>query len=126
MYAEHTDLFTVRVKIINNFLGCLAEGTDCDDYAVGIGCAVVIEYMMLTARNLGKLCHCFLNKVRNCLVVVIYALTHLEVHIRIRACTADYRMVRIQSAVTELLNSLMVKKLIEIRVINDLNFLNLM
>ena len=124
MNCNHTNLLALAIEVINSLNQSLVQGTHSDNYALCIRCAIVIEYMVLTAGNLCQVSHSLLNQVRHSLIILIYSLASLEINIIVLGSTADARMVRIQGVAAEPVHSIPVQNLAQLIIRNNLNLLD--
>ena len=84
----------IHIQIINRLVGGLCAGTHHDDHALGIGCAHVVEQVIGTPHDLGKLIHHRLDLIRTGVVVRIAGFPRLKVDVGILCGTAQHGMVR--------------------------------
>ena len=125
MHVQQADLLALSIQVIHNLLRRLADGAHRDDHAIGILRAIVVEQVMLTARDLCEISHGLLDELRNGLVVFIDGLALLEVDIRVLRRAADDRMIRVQCAAAERLDRIPVEQLAEVIVVDELDLLDL-
>ena len=125
MNGEQTDFLALCVEVFGNLLRRLANRPHCDDDAIRIGRAVVVEEMVLTARDLRHLRHCLFNELGNGIVVAVDRLAALEVDVWVLCRTAYCRMVRVECTAAELIDRIPVENLREIGIVHDLDLLNL-
>ena len=126
MDIQQADLLALGVQVIHNLLRRLADGAHRDNHALGVFCTVVVEQVMLTARDLREVRHGLLDELWNRIVVFVDSLALLEVDIRVLRRTANDRMIRIQCATAERLDRIPVEQLAEVIIIDELDFLDLM
>ena len=126
MNGQKTGLFAVCVEVIDNFLRRLANGTHRDNDAFRIRSTVIIERMILTARDFAEIGHRFVNKFRQSFIVRVDGFACLEINIRILSRTAKNRMIRRQCAFAERLNGIPVEDFAEIVKADRFDFLDLM
>ncbi len=100
MHGKKADLFTLGIEIIHGFAGCLTDGAHGDDDALGILRAMIVEEVVLAARDLREIRHGFLYKLRQRLVILVGGFLRLEVDVRVLRRAADDRMIRVQCACT--------------------------
>ena len=125
VYVQETDLLPLRVEVVDRLLDRLADGAHGDDDAVGILRAVVVEEMMLAARDLCEVSHGLLDELWQCIVEAVGCFTRLEVDVRVRRGAAQDRVVRVQRAAAEGLDGIPVEKLCEVFVVDRLDLLDL-
>ena len=123
---DQTDLLACSGEVVDNFLGNVAYRTHCDDHAVCIGSAVVVEEIVIRTELLVDLLHVLLNNSGQCIVNRVAGLAVLEEHVVVLMGTAHSRMLRVQSVSTELRNGIHVAHFLEVSVVPELNLLDLM
>ena len=126
MNGEQTDLLALCVEVFGNLLRRLADRAHCDDDAIRIGRAVVVEEMVLAPRDLRHLRHCLFDKLRDSVIVAVDRLASLEVDVGVLCRTAYRRMIRVECTAAELIDCIPVEDLREIGIVHDLDLLNLM
>ena len=125
MNGDNTHLLATLVQEINALTQSLGYRAHCYNYAVSVLSSVVNERLVLTTCNLRYLGHSLSHHIRHCIIELVCSLASLEVDIWILGCTTSYRLLRIESALAELLQSLTVKQLCERSLVHKLNLLNL-
>ena len=120
-----TNLLALCGQVVDNFLCYVADGAHSDDNALSVRCTVVVEQLVVGAQLLVYLAHVLLNDFRNCFVVNVGSLAVLEEDVAVFVGTTHNRMLRIQCAGTELLNSLHVAHISQIVVIPYSDLLDL-
>ena len=126
VYIQHADFFAVGIERIGDVLADVGDRADRDDDAVSIGCAVVVEEMVASAGDLGDLIHVALNDVREGIVEGVRCFAVLEVNVRVFCGAADDRMIRIESAGSEVRKGFLVDERSELFIAHDLDLLDLM
>ena len=71
-----------------------------------IGSTVVVEQLIVCTDLLVYLLHVILNDAGDSVIVRIASLTSLEEDIRVLSCTTKYRMLRVESSLSELVDLL--------------------
>ncbi len=94
---DHANLFASLGQCIDGFLGHFRARTHHDDDLLGIGGAVIIKQVILTARQLRGAVHDRLHDARNGVVERLAGFTRLEEDVGVLRCTADLRTIRAQS-----------------------------
>ena len=122
---NQADLAAVCIHIINNFLGNVADRTHRNDDTVRIGSAVVVKQLVIGAELGVDLCHVVFHNARNCIIELVAGLTVLEEYVAILVRAAHHRVLRIQCVLTERLNSVHVAHFLQVRIVPNLNLLNL-
>ena len=126
MYRQQADFLAVLIQIIHRLLNRLADRSHRNDDAVRILGTIIIKQMVLAAGDFCHLRHCLFHQLRQRMVILIGCLALLEIHIRILSRTTDDRMIRVQCAAAELLNSIPVKNLRKILIVHHFDFLDFM
>ena len=126
MHSDETELLASLVLLVDDGLDDVVDGAHGDDDISGILGAVVNERSVLTARDLGHLLHVLGHDVGQSVVVLVLQFAGLEVDVRVLGGTTGYRVLRIQSALTIFLQSLVVNQLAKLLHISSLNLLNFM
>ena len=116
----------MRVEVINDFFCNIADGAHGDNDAVSIGSAIVVKELVVGAELLVDLLHIGFNDCGQSIVVLVASLTVLEEDIAVFVRAAHCRSVRIQAMLTELVDSLHIAHFLEILVVPDSDFLDLM
>ena len=78
---DHADLFAFGVEVIDGLFGGFCTAAHNDDDAVGVLCAVVIDEVILPARDGGDLVHHLLNDGGNRKVVLVGRFSVLEIDV---------------------------------------------
>ena len=116
----------MRVEVVDDFLGHVADGAHGDDDTVSIRGAVVVEQLVVGADLGIDLAHVLLDQIRHGVIIFIGRLTVLEEDIAVFVAAAHLRMLRVQAALTEGIDRIHVHHLGQIVIIPDGNLLNLM
>ena len=124
-YLYKTDLFAVRVEVVDDFLGDVADRTHSNDNALCIGCAVVVEETVVGAELFVYLIHIFLDDSRELLVVGVARLAVLEEDIAVFGRTAENGVIGIERACAELLDGIPIDHILEILKLPDVDLLDL-
>ena len=103
---DEADLLAVGVQVVDDFLGHVADGAHGDDDAVGVRGAVVVEELVVGAELAVDLLHVVLDDAGDGLVVLVGGLAVLEEDVAVLVAAAHLRMLGVQRAGAELLNSL--------------------
>ena len=83
MHRDHTHFFTAGIEHIRRLFGDIADRAHADHDTFRVGRAVVIEKLVIAARDFIDLAHVFLDDFRNRLIVAVGRFAILEVNIRI-------------------------------------------
>ena len=120
---DDTDLLALGVQVIDDFVSNVADRAHSDHDTVSIGCAVVVEQIVVGAQLLVDLGHVLLDHCGQCVVSGVAGLTVLEEHVAVLVGTAHLGVLGVQSLGTELLNSLHVAHFLQISVVPLLDLL---
>ena len=108
-------------------LACRLRGrTHEDDDVLGIGSAVVVEEVILAARDLGNLGEVLLHDLRNGVVVLVASLAVGEEGLRVLGRTTGVRTLRGHGAVAETLDPLGVDERTDVLHVHGLHLVVLM
>ena len=124
MYAKHANFFAFCIKFFYNGTNGVCAATHNDNHIFSVFCTVVVEQVIFATGNFGDFAHVFFYDFRKSIVVAVYCFTSLEVDVRVLSSTTDYRVVRVQAALTECRNCVFVQKFFQISVIHNFNFLD--
>ena len=120
---DDTDLLALGVQVVDDLVSNVADGTHSHDHAVSIGCAVVVEQIVVGAQLCVDLSHVLLNNSRQSVVNAVAGLAVLEEHVAVLVGTAHLGAFGVQSLLAELLNSLHVAHFLQISVVPLLDLL---
>ena len=123
---HEADLLAVRVEVVDDFLGHVADGAHGDDDTVSIRGAIVVEQLVVGADLGIDLAHVLLDQIRHGVIIFIGRLTVLEEDIAVFVAAAHLRMLRVQAALTEGIDRIHVHHLGQIVIIPDGDLLDLM
>ena len=98
---DQADLFAIGVQVVDDFFGNVAEGAHGDDDAVGIGCAVVVEQLVVGAQLGVDLVHVLFDDGRQVVVHAIACLAVLEEDVAVFVGTAHCGMLGVQGVGAE-------------------------
>ena len=110
MNSDHTHFLAISKLVIDHLTDSLGYRTHSDNDILGIFSSVINERTIGTTGNLGHFIHITSHNIRNCIVELVSRLSPLEIHIRILSGSLCYRVLRILSPITELLQSLHVNQ----------------
>ena len=122
---QETDLLALAVQVFDSLTDHTRGGTHRDDDAVGVRRAIVIEQTVVAAGHLVDLVHVVFHDARNCLIERVRGLPRLEVDVGIHDGTAHDRALRIQAALAERVERLLVDEALQFFVIDDVDLLDL-
>ena len=121
---DKADLFAVCVHVIDNFFGNVADRAHCDDDSVGIGCAVVVEELIVGAELGIDLVHVFFHDSRQCVIVLVAGFSVLEEDIAVFSGTAKNRRFRIEGTFSERLDSVHIDHFLKICIVPNFDLLD--
>ena len=113
------------VEVVDDFLDGLAGGTHGDDDLIGIGSAIVVEGLIVGADLLVDLVHVVNNNLGHGVVILVASLAGLEEDIAVLSLAAEHRMLGVQGAAAELIDSVPIQQVAQILVIPNLDLLDL-
>ena len=122
---DKTDLLAVGVHVVDDLLGHVADRAHCDDDAIRIGCAVVVEQLIIGAQLGVDLVHVLLDDGRQGVVVTVARLAVLEEDIAVLVGAAQDGMLGVERALAEGIHGVHIQHFGEIRVIPHLDLLDL-
>ena len=125
-HLHDTDLFAVAVHVIHRLFDRLIDGAHCDDDDLRVCGAVVIEELIIRADLLVDLVHVFLDNARQLVVCGVAGFAALEEDVRILRAAHLARVIRIQRAVLEGTDRIVIHHFIQVLVIPCFDFLNFM
>ena len=114
------------VQVVDDLVSNVADGAHSHDHTVSIGCAVVVEQIVVGAQLCVDLGHVLLNNSRQSVVNAVACLTMLEEHVAVLVGAAHLGVLGVQSLLAELLHSLHVAHFLQVGVIPLLDLLVLM
>ena len=123
---DDTDLLAACVQVVDDFVSNVADGAHSHDHTVSIGCAVVVEQIVVGAQLCVDLGHVLFNNSRQSVVNAVACLTMLEEHVAVLVGAAHLGVLGVQSLLAELLDSLHVAHFLQVGVIPLLDLLVLM
>ena len=124
--SHHTDLLALLHQVVDALAGRLRGRTHEDDDVLGIGSAVVVEEVILAARDLGNLGEVLLHDLRNGVVVLVASLAVGEEGLRVLGRTTGVRTLRGHGAVAETLDPLGVDERTDVLHVHGLHLVVLM
>ncbi len=122
---DQADLLAVGVQVVDDFLEHVADGAHGHDDAVGIGCAVVVEQIVVGAQLLVDLRHVLLDHGGQRVVNAVAGLTVLEEDVAVLVAAAHLRVLGVQSAGRGTPHGLHVAHFLQIGVVPLLDLLDL-
>ena len=119
---EHADFLTLRVEVIDGLFDCFRTATHEDDDAVGVLCAVVVDEVILPARDARNLVHHRLDDAGDSLVELVCGFPVLEVDVGVlrRACLM--RMFGVEGTGAEAVDVGEVDERLDFVVLDDIDF----
>ena len=125
VYLQEAHLLALGVQVVDDLLCAAGHGAHGHNDALGVGCTVVVEQMVLAAGQLADLGHVVLHHVGQVGVVGIVGLAQLEVDIGVIHQRAHAGILRIQGIGTELGQSVIVHQLGVLVVVQHVDLLDL-
>ena len=122
---HQTDLLAVGVQVVDDLLGHVADGAHGHDHAVSVGCAVVVEQLIVGAQLGVDLLHALLHHGGQSLIVLVAGLAVLEEDITVLVRAAHMGMLGVQSMTAELGHGVHVAHVLQILVIPHGDLLDL-
>ena len=117
MNLDHTDLLAVGVQIIDDLLGHVADRAHGDNDAVGVGSAIVVEQLVISAQLLVDLVHILLNDGGQSLIELVAGLAVLEEDISVFVRAAGVGPLRVESVLAERGNGVHVAHILKVFII---------
>ena len=121
---NETELSAFSVEEIDCFFDCITYRTHSDDNVISVRSTVVVEELVVCTDLLVNLVHVVFNDSRELVVEFVTSFTSLEEDITVLSSTAENRVFRVKSTVSESLSSLLVEHIFEILVIPSFNLLD--
>ena len=119
------DLLTLGVEIVNNFFGCVADAAHGYHYLGGIGCAVVVEELVVSAEATVYFVHVFLDNCGEIVVGSVCGLAVLEEYVAVLSGAAENGVSGHIGACAECGNGILVKHFAQLIIIPYFDFLQL-
>ena len=121
---HQTDLLAMSVQVVDDFLSHVVDGAHGNDDAVSIGCAVVVEQLIVGAQLLVDLAHVLLNDGRQSLIVLVAGLTVLEENVVVLVRAAHCGPFGVQGVLAEGIHSIHVHHFLQVFVVPNCNLLD--
>ena len=121
---DQTDLLAAGAQIIDRLFGRLAGRAHADDDAVSLGIAVVVEGMILAARQLGDVVHVLDDRLGQLVVERIAGFAGLEEDVGVLSRALDEGMLGVKRISLELGDRIVVDQLGQILIVKRLDLLN--
>ena len=125
MDLHHAHLAALSVQIVHSLLHGLAGGAHHHDDFLSVGCAVVIEQLVITAGELVDLVHVVLDGVGQGIGLDVGAFLALEVDVGVHVVAPVGGMLRVQGLMAEGLQCLLIHQTTEILIVQSLDPLHL-
>ena len=134
LYAERTVetdfyksvFFACGVEVVDGLLDGVANGAHSYNNVLGVRSAVVVEELIIGADFGVDFVHIFLNNFGKCVIELVAGFSCLEENIRVLGGTAGDRVVGVKGVFAESVNGVEISESLELFVVPNLNFLNLM
>ncbi len=124
MNLYQANLFAFCCQEVNRFFDCFTRGTHCNDNSVSIGCAVVVEQLVISACDSADFLHVFFHNCGQSFIILVRCLTRLEIDVRILCGTSDNGMLGVQCVSLETVYRVHVDNLSQFFVIHYFDFLD--
>ena len=124
-YLYKTDLLALSGEVVDDFFRNVADRAHCNDDAVGVGSAVVVEQLVVGAELFVDLAHVLLNDLGDGVVVLVGGLTVLEEDISVLVGAAHGGVRGVECSLAECLNGVHVAHVLEVLVVPDSDLLDL-
>ena len=119
-------LLALLCQIVDGLLDRVVDGTHGNNHMLRVCGAVIVEQLIVGADLGIYLVHVLLHDRRKRVVVRIAGLSYLEEDIRVLSGASLAGVVGIQRSLTELVDGVHIRHLLQILIIPGLNFLNFM
>ena len=126
MYLQEANLFTLCRQIFHNFLRCACDGAHRNDNMLCIGCAEVVKQVIIAACNFIDFQHVVLNDFRQTCIERRTCFPVLEKYVRVLYSRTLHGTFRIQRALAEFPERVLVNQLANLIIVHNFNFLKLM
>ena len=118
-------LLAFGVQAVNGLFHGARNAAHCNNDAVGVGCAIVVEQMILTACQGAYLLKIILNNLRKRVVVRVAGFAHLEEDVGVLHRSAHKRVLRIERVRAEGLQCVAVEHIGKSLCVNHFHSVNL-
>ena len=126
MNGNDTDLFAFCTKSVDDFLDRLYDGTHRKDHSFRFRIAVICEWLVFSSGMFGDLRHIVSYDIRNLSEMFVLSLSGLEYDVIVLgAASGNGVAVRIEGVVLEFLDCIHVEQGLEIIIVHDFDFLDL-
>ncbi len=122
---QNAELLALLVEVVDRFFRNVCAAAHDDEDVLGIGCADVIEEVIMAAGQLADLLHVILNDLGDLRIVDVRGFAALEVDIRVLRGTGLMRMLGVQRAVAESLDGVHIEELAHVFILDLLDLLDL-
>ena len=123
---DETELLALAVQVVDRLFRNVCAAAHDDENFLRIGCADIVEEVIVTARDLADLVHIMLNDLGDLGVVIVRCFTVLEIDVRVLRRTAEVRMIRVHCARTERCDRIAIEELIHVCIVDELDLLDFM
>ena len=120
---HQTNLFAVGVQVVNRFADGVADTAHSHDDVFCIGSAHIVEQAVVGAQLFIDLVHVIFYHAGQSIVVLVAGFSCLEEHVGVLSSTSLCRVFRVQGAVTEFVDCVIVQHISQIFVVPHSNFL---
>ena len=124
-HLDEADPVALGDEGVHGFLDGFTDRAHGNDDVLGVRGAHIVEGLVAAAGEFFQLLHIMHNHFRDLIIEFVGRLSYLEENVRVLGSTADYRVLRIQGTVAELLYSIHVDEFAEVIVVQHLDLLDL-
>ncbi len=124
-HLQKTHLLAVRIEIVNDLLGHVADRAHGNNHAVGVSRAIVVEELIIGAQLLVDFAHVFFNHGGQRVIILVAGLAMLEEDISVLVRAAGGGALGVQCVLTERIHRAHVAHFLQVFVIPHGNLLHL-
>ena len=104
VHLDQAQLLALGCQVVDGLFDGVAAGAHADDHALCIGCADVVEGLVVAAGQLANLLHDLGDDVRSGLIELVRSFAALEVDVRVLRGALLMGMIGVQAALAERLD----------------------
>ena len=112
-------------EVVDDLLDGLAGGAHGDDHVLGVGSAVVVEGLVVSADLGVDLVHVVHDHLGNGVVVLVAGLAGLEEDVAVLGLAAEHGVLGVQGMAAELVHSVPIQHIAQVVIVPDLDLLYL-
>ena len=125
MYLQEAHLFALSVEILHHLAGTAGHRTHGHHHAVSIGCAIVVEQVIIAARQGVDLGHVVLHHIGQSIIIAVVGLAELEVDVGVIHQRAHAGIFGVQGIGAERSQRIVVHQLCIVIVLQHIDLLDL-